>query len=358
MLSKSQFLLVLPALAGCAQGTAERGEPPVNNNNGDVGNTVITMLPPLPDEAPAGSPVAKWGQLRVEGTNLVSETGSPVQLRGPSTMWLNWETKYSRSFDTLEYLKNDWHASVVRAAMGIEPSGAYLESPVTAKAAVRLVIDNAIRLGLYVIVDWHAHHAEEHTAQAIEFFQEIAAEYGERPNILYEVFNEPDGDREHPVDWPTIKAYHEQLVPAIRAEDPDNVIILGTTAWSQGVDDAANDPVSGSQLMYTLHFYSCSHTAWLRDNADSALELGLPIFVTEWGASHSDGGTPENPDLCLEEAGLWVDWMKEHQISWTAWKLDDCEDVTCYFQPGTAATGTYTDDQLNGHASFVRDSMR
>jgi hypothetical protein len=62
--------------------------------------------------------------------------------------------------------------------------------------------------------------------------------------------------------------------------------------------------------------------------------------------------------LCLEEAQRFHDWMNAANISWAAGKLDDCVDQTCYFQPGTAARGDWTDAQLNGHAPLLRDRMR
>jgi len=108
--------------------------------------------------------------------------------------------------------------------------------------------------------------------------------------------------------------------------------------------------------MYTLHFYSCTHTQSLRYRGDTALAKGLPLFVTEWGATNADGGVTGT--LCLDEAQKWHDWMKQHKISWAAWKLDDCTDLSCYFKAGTPATGNWTDAQLNGHAPFVRDRMR
>jgi endoglucanase len=304
--------------------------------------------------APGESPVSVNGKLSVSGIELRNEHGAPIQLRGPSSMWLNWETNgYARDQGGLQTLRDSWRASVVRAAMGVEPNGAYLSNKAKAFNDVRSVVEAAIALGMYVIVDWHDHAAHMHQAEAIEFFTLIAQTYGESPNVLYEVYNEPVQ-----VDWPALKTYHEALVAAIRAVDPDNIIILGTPNWSQYVDVAARDPVAGTNLMYTLHFYSCTHTQPFRNRADAALAAGLALFVTEWGATHSDGGTPANPMLCLDEAQRWTDWMNGHLISWTAWKLDDCVDQTCYFVPGASTAGNWADSALNGHAPFVRDRMR
>ena len=44
-------------------------------------------------------------------------------------------------------------------------------------------------------------------------------------------------------------------------------------------------------------------------------------------------------------------------ISWAAWKLDDCNDLSCLFRPSAPPTGGWGDEWLNGHGPFVRDRM-
>jgi aryl-phospho-beta-D-glucosidase BglC (GH1 family) len=136
--------------------------------------------------------------------------------------------------------------------------------------------------------------------------------------------------------------------------DPDNIIILGTPSWSQGVVDAADDPVDGTNLMYTLHFYSCSHTGWLRENTQEAYDRGLPIFVTEWGATHSDGGL--DGIVCEDEAVLWHDLLDQLKLGWTAWKLDVCNDSSCILASGASRDGPW--NELHGHGDFVISRMR
>jgi endoglucanase len=297
--------------------------------------------------------VAIHGQLRVDGGNLVDQAGEPVQLKGVSTMWLNWEQSYASSKEGLRWLRDNWGLSVVRAAMGVEPNGAYLTNPTVMAADVRTVVHNAIDLGVYVIIDWHDHAGQDHRPQASEYFAAAAEEFGAYPNVFYETYNEP-----MQVSWATVvKPYHEAVSAVIREKDPDNVIILGTPQWSQLVNEAANDPLSGTNLMYTVHFYSCDHGATQRAQAQYARQRQLPIFVTEWGATASDGGRDPNGMLCLDEAQLWHDFMNEQGISWAAWKLDDCADLSCLFRPAAPRTGGWTDEWLNGHGPFVRDRM-
>jgi endoglucanase len=293
------------------------------------------------------------GQLRVEGSALVDQAGNPVQLKGVSTMWLNWEQSYAGSKEGLRWMRDNWGLSVVRAAMGVEPAGAYLTSPEVMTGNLRTVVRNAIDLGVYVLIDWHDHTGEAHQAAASEFFARMAEEFGEYPNVLYETYNEP-----RRVDWSSVvKPYHQAVSAVIRERDADNIIVLGTPFWSQAVHQAADDPVEGDNLMYTVHFYSCEHRAAQRAQAEYASDNGLAIFVTEWGATVANGGTDPNGEICQDEAQLWHDFMNERQISWAAWKLDDCPDLSCLFRPQAPRNGGWTDEWLNGHAPFVRDRM-
>jgi endoglucanase len=324
--------------------------------------------------APVGSPVALHGQLRVDGALLKDQQGAPVQLKGVSSMWLNWESAaYPESKSALEYARDHWKLSVIRASMGTEASGGYLQNPAGMLAKVETIIQNAIAIGVYVLVDWHTEKAVDQRADAVAFFSGLAQKYGGFPNVIWEPYNEPRG-----YTWDQIKPYHEAIVDAIRAVDPDNVIVMGTPNWSQDVDVAAGNPVnpsSGKQnLMYTLHFYACTHKQSLRAKGDTAIVNGLALFVTEFGATPADGGVPPKNYTCRDETNLWFAWMATHNLSGVAWKLDKCADASCILTARAPVDGPWTDDVLTsdlagtsldggvtqggGHGLFVVDWIR
>ena len=98
-----------------------------------------------------------------------------------------------------------------------------------------------------MIIDWHSHHAHDYEAEAIAFFEEMAQTYGEHPNVIYEIYNEP-----MQISWSnTVKPYSESVIAAIRSIDPDNLIIVGSPTWSQDVDVVAQDPIEGYANFYT-----------------------------------------------------------------------------------------------------------
>jgi endoglucanase len=335
--------------------------------------------------APALNPVAVHGPLQVVGNDLRDGAGNPVQLKGVSSQWLNYESKpFPESKSAIAYARDHWKLSVVRAAMGVDAAGGYLGTGTGANAdaasmqsKVDTIIENAIELGIYVIVDWHTSNAVtamgSQATQAAAFFTDIAHRYGSAPNLIYETYNEPNR-----VTWAQIKPYHESVVAAIRAEDPDNLIILGTPTFSQDVDIAAQDPVAGTNLLYTLHFYACTHRQPLRDKATTALAAGIGLFVTEFGSTPSDGGVPTrgDPYVCEGETQTWFSWMADHNISGAAWKLDQCADTSCLLSAAAPVDGPWTDDVLSsdsdatsvdggvrpaaggGHGQFVVDWIR
>jgi endoglucanase len=349
MLRRSAVLLTLAFgifSSGCDSGTTTLTPPRGDATDVGVDSDVSA------DEEPAQTFVQQHGHLKVVGSQLQDEAGEPVQLKGVSSMWLNWEDDgYAEDLTALRWMRNNWNLRVIRAAMGVEPDNAYLAYPDVAKEQLYQVVDHAIEAGVYVIVDFHAHKAYEHTDAAVEFFSEVAAKYAGVPNVIYEPFNEPIE-----VDWPTLKQYHEAVVAAIREQEPEAVIILGTTNYSQGVDVASKDPVAGTNLMYTLHFYACTHRGSFRQKGDAALANNVALFVTEWGATHADGGV--DGLTCLDEAQLWIDWMNQRGISWSAWKLDGCTDSSCLLQGGAPLQGGWTNQYLNGHGAFVRGRMQ
>ncbi len=300
----------------------------------------------------AQSPVVAHGQLKIAGNQLVNQFGNPVSLAGNSLFWSNtgWGAEGYYQAATLRYLQSNWDASIVRAAMGVEEPGGYIHDPQGNMDRVRAVIDGAIDLGLYVIVDWHSHRAEQYQAQAIEFFRTIATEYGDRPNVVYELYNEPIAQ-----SWPqVIKPYAEAVTQAIRQVDPDNLILVGSSTWSQDVDVAAADPLEGENIAYTVHFYAGTHGDALREKIDRALGLGAAVIVSEWGSVNANG----DGAVAVKQTQVWMDFLRERGLSHLNWSVHNKDEGASVFQPGASDQGGWTDDDLSESGLLVRDIIR
>ena len=310
-----------------------------NNNNSDK----------LPLEFDDTTVVQIHGLLQQNGNKIVDKNNEPVSFAGNSFFWSNdnWGGERYYNAEVVSWLKHDWEATIVRAAMGVEDPGGYLDNKTVNKNRVKTIVDAAIDKGIYVIIDWHSHHAEDNTNEAALFFQEMANLYGEYDNVIYEIYNEPLD-----ISWSTIiKPYAVSIIAAIRSIDPDNLIVVGTPEWSQRVDLAAADPITGySNIAYTLHFYTVHHQQWLRDRASAALESGIALFVTEWGSI--------GYSLVDSEANEWMNWCFTNKISHCNWAVNDKEEEWSILIPGASTTGGWSDDDLTKAGKLARNIIR
>ena len=293
--------------------------------------------------------VEKYGLLHTSGSKIVDKNNLPVSLAGNSFFWSNdgWDGERYYKSQVVSWLALDWETSIVRAAMGVDEEGGYLQDKIGNINKVKTIVDAAIANGLYVIIDWHSHNAYKYPDDAIDFFTEMATLYGNNNNIIYEIFNEPLD-----ISWPNVlKPYAEKVITAIRKVDPDNLIVVGTPIWSQRVDLAAADPITISEnIAYTLHFYTVYHKQDLRDIANAALKMGLPIFVTEWGPI---GYTQNDP-----EAELWMEWCRTNMISHCAWSVSDKVEEWSIVKAETYKLPTWTDLNLTESGKLERKFIR
>jgi len=289
------------------------------------------------------------GLLQVNGNSIVDKNGDAVSFAGNSFFWSNdnWGGERYYKSEVVSWLKEDWNTTIVRAAMGVEDPGGYLDNKAANKNRVKTIVDAAIDEGLYVIIDWHSHHAEDNTNEAVLFFQEMADLYGEHDNVIYELYNEPLD-----ISWSNIiKPYAVSVITAIRAIDPDNLIVVGTPEWSQRIDLAAADPIIGfSNIAYTLHFYTIYHQQWLRDRANAALDDGIALFVTEWG---SIGYSLVDP-----EANKWMAWCFDNKISHCNWAVNDKEEEWSILVPGASTSGGWEYDDLTDAGKLARNIIQ
>lgn len=312
----------------------------------------VETAPPAEPDAPAMADtavrggVSENGWLQVKGTQLCNEAGEPVVLRGMSSHGLHWFPQYTGA----QSIQNTaaYGANLFRVAMYTGEGGYFSQSDAVKRQLISAV-DAAIAADLYVIIDWHILSDGDpaaHTDEAVAFFREISARYGENPAVLYEICNEPNGN----ISWGNnVKPYAITVVNTIRENAPKSVILIGSPTWSQNIHEAANDPVTGENLMYTLHFYAGTHGAYLRERIDEAMAKGLPVFVSEWGTSRADG----SGGVFLSESAEWLDFLNARSISWANWSLCDKNETSAALRPGTPGDRAWTQDDLSESGVFV-----
>jgi endoglucanase len=232
--------------------------------------------------------------------------------------------------------------------MGVGMGNSYLDKPEWSKGLLESVVQGAIQNDIYVIIDWHSY--DMHLGEARTFFKEMAAKYGSFPHVIYEIYNEPVN-----VTWKEVKEYSIEVIKAIRAIDPDNIILVGCPHWDQDVHLVADSPIKGySNIMYSLHFFADTHREFLRRQADYAISKGIPLFVSESAGTSATCDRPVN----YNEWMLWVKWMKENYISWITYSIADAEETCAMLKPSASSSGGWKESDLSDSGRKTRELLR
>ena len=292
-------------------------------------------------------PVKKHGKLKVKGTKIVDKHGEPYQLKGVSTHGIAWFPEYVNK-DAFKSLKEDYNVNLIRLAMYSDPNAGYTKDM---HKKVKEGVKYATELGLYVIIDWHIlndnnPNTEDNIKRAKSFFKEMSSAYKDYDNIIYEICNEPNGGTTWDND---IKPYANKMIKVIRANDKDAIIIIGTPTWSQDVDIVAKSPIKGDNLMYALHFYAATHKDDLRNKAKTAIESGLPVFISEYSICDASG----SGGIDKSSAKEWFKLIKKYDLSCATWSLCNKNETSALLKPDCDKKGGFKDSDLTQSGKWI-----
>ena len=294
-------------------------------------------------------------KLSVSGNHLTDESGNIVQLKGISTHGIAWFPDYINE-EGFRELHEDFGVNVIRLAMYTAEYNGYCTGG--DKEYLKGLIDNGVKYAtendMYVIIDWHIlsdSNPLQNKEEAKAFFAEMAECYQGYNNVIYEICNEPNSG----ASWSDIKAYANEVIPVIREKDQDAIILVGTPNWSQFVNEAAADPVTGyDNIMYVLHFYADTHRDDLRNTMMNAYNQGLPIFVSEFGICDASGNGANN----IEEANKWIDLMDQNGISYCIWNLSNKDESSAFFKKDCTKSSGFTTEDLSEEALWYIDVLK
>ena len=312
---------------------------------------------PAVSEAPSvddSTPYGQHGALHVENGKLTGADGNTVQLYGMSTHGIAWFPQYI-NYDSFRTLRDDWNTNCIRLAMYTAEYGGYCAGgdKEQLKQLVRDGVSYATELGMYVIVDWHILSdcdPNQNKDEAIAFFREMSEAFADNDNVLYEICNEPNSG----TSWDSIKSYAEEVLPVIREQKPDAVILVGTPTWSQEIDKAAASPLTFDNVMYTLHFYAGTHKDDLRNRLETCAQNNLPVFVSEFGMCDASGNGANDFDSTTK----WLDLLNKYQISFCCWNLANKDESSSVFKATSTALSDWTDEDFNESGRWIHDYFR
>ncbi|MDR2581419.1 MAG: cellulase family glycosylhydrolase [Fibromonadaceae bacterium] len=325
------------------------------------------------------------GKLRVNGGKILDRNNQEIVLRGMSLYWYQGPFcngqpsggcgQPGNQFYTqnaVRDLANNWGANVIRAAIGNVQ-----QEPANALAMAGNMMRWAHENGIYVIIDNHSHiaHRPAHATAAVNFFRAVSDTVRQRgyTHVIYELYNEPVCDSNDALasdcgsrpatTWAQIKSFSQPVITAIRNNDPDGLIVVGTPSFSSSIAAARNDPLTGAfahNVLYALHFYAgtAGHGAY-RLALEAAYCNNFPVFVTEWGTSAASGAGA----ISTSNSNTWISLLEAAKVSHVNWSLSSTRESSAALtgasitaSGGTTPSGDYVRNlfRLNTGATLAQ----
>ena len=280
--------------------------------------------------------------LKVIGTKLCDTTGRAVQLRGISTLGFRYPEYITK--ESFETLRDEWGINVIRLAMYTDEPGGYCTDGDKEELKRIMIkgVELATELSMYVIVDWHILYDKSpmvYKDEAIRFFDEMAPMFADHTNVIYEICNEPQDSPFESV----IRPYALEVIPVIRKHDKDAVIIVGTNNWSQDVDEVIGRQIDDPNVMYALHFYAATHQDKLLKKAQTALDGGIPIFISECSICDASG------DGVVDRTWgkTWIDFADENELSYIVWNLSNKDESSSILKCDSTSLSHWKEDEYS-----------
>lgn len=263
-----------------------------------------------------GSSLIDIGSLYVDGGN--SSAGITERLDKIAAAGVQGHVVRMPVYPEITYNGNFPTCSPLPYPVGSGPSASCTPKPSLSAAdyvskVLKPAVDYATNEGLYVIIDFHQIDditTRNSAADATAFWTDVAPRFAGYANVLYEAFNEPI-DTSAP--WSSFKPVVQGFIDTIRAAAPNNLIIVPSQSWDQHPGEAASDPPTGSNLMFTAHIYPSNWNSGFQAEVATAVTKA-PVFISEWGYGSKD---PADFGTSLETL------VDANGASWTAWVTDE-----------------------------------
>lgn len=277
------------------------------------------------------------GALQVIGNQLSNQNGSSVQLKGVSLNSDNSKENYINQ-TLFHELKSNWNLNSIRIPVDpVHFSKASEEEINNIYSYIKNGISYALNADLYVVIDWHIQNENPNTftSEAIDFFTNISTEFGNYNNIIYEISNEPGNE----VIWQEIKRYSETIIPVIRSNDPDAVIIVGSPNNSRNIKDVYESPLTVSNIMYSFHFNAATDTQDLKNSLLEVIRNGLPVIVSEFRISDTN-------TIDQNSGNQWMSLLNNFNISYFCWNFSNNSEPSALIKDNITNTNGFTTSNL------------
>lgn len=262
-----------------------------------------------------------------QGTRILGPDGAPFVPRGVNRNSLESSVDgwYWDWGDALAIA--DWGANIVRVPLSQQ---FWLAESCDYSPRYRDNVDKAVRLitnaGMVALLDLHHSsrgatcgvNARQKMADelSVEFWREVAARYGGRADVAFDLYNEPryipaqvwrDGGV---IDgWTAVGM--QDLYDAVRSTGARNLVFVEGTGWSIDLRPAAALPLDGYGIVFAPHAYNDGEETLSPyvDPLISPVASDHPVVIGEFGSNVQSGSHNQQVIDYAEARGFgWIAW--------------------------------------------------
>ncbi len=299
-------------------------------------------------------------RLNVLGNRIVTEEGREIRLRG-----VNFEDPFVLEHDRgKDGMTNVNHFAIIETDFArVKALGANVVRFPLYPGYYRLVggerylttyvdrmVDLAEKYQLYAIISYHAigrpggwYESDSDTmiadyptkllytdaTMAVAFWNTVAAKYGHRNHVLFEIYNEPADQIATNFTWADWRPTGQLLIDTVRKYS-DNIILGSGPQYSSDLSEVPTNPYRDANLVYVAHVYPGTVpkgedlvAAWER--RFGFLAKTYPVIVSEWG--FHNGTADETVNGTLEGFGKpLLDYLDQKNLSWVAYVYHPSDD--------------------------------
>ena len=279
--------------------------------------------------------------LSTKDTQIVNPQGKPVLLRGVNIASNQWSSQYKAWHpQAVNEATSVWHANIIRTRIFEKD---YINNPLTFfKDLETEIINPARQAHAYVILHpWLGENVSLPTKYTQSMWTAIARRYKNDPTIIYDLLAEPRN-----VSFDDLRTAYMTLIPAVRAVNPNSLIMVTGLDWGRDINLWLDDPLPFSNLVYRTNPYNKQGEL---EGYFLRIAQKYPVFFGEYGSSDDLTMKPADVDYLIRLADSL-------HLSWTAWNFS-ATGCPCLLSDEAAFTpsdyGTQVFTALQGKAAAL-----
>jgi hypothetical protein len=281
-------------------------------------------------------------QILVNGTTPLVPYG--VQLGGITMAVTNWRTNNSSYItpDMIAAAESIWHSNTVSLQLA---SANLLNTDSDEVSAYLSRVDQIVNCATYInmniilVLQYEATNPTVllPTQDSINFWDVLSARYAYNSRVIFDAFNEPKMPNGAPDDDAAWTVWRnggtddgittvgmQALVNTIRANAPNNLILVEGLAAGEGIALLPSYTLTGSNIAYAIHPYlsATEHATpgqWDSWFGNAARNGNFPVVADEWGEYQSS--KPECYPTAPQTVPTFLTYLRQFPIGVVGYAL-------------------------------------